>query len=180
MPATPSLIRYNDFENHRHELKHLLHACVMGGASLGFVWPFDDATNEHYWDEVKDALQSGQRLLWQLRVDDRLIGSAQLDCATKPNARHRAELQKMMVLPEYRGKGWGRHLLSAIEQQALDFGRSLITLDTQKGSDAVMLYTRQGYREAGEITDFFYAPDGKTDATVIFYKHLATPKALAA
>ena len=103
--------------------------------------------------------------------DGRLIGSVQLDLATKPNATHRAEVQKLLVLTEARNSGLGRRLMLAAERHAQSHGRSLLVLDTQTDSVAHGLYLRLGYTEAGSIPGYALSPDGPLPTTLL-YKHL--------
>jgi len=97
----------------------------------------------------------------------------QLAPAGKPNARHRAEVQKLLVLQAFRGQGIGKDLMRTVEAKALQLGRSLLVLDTRQGDPAETLYTRLGYVKAGVIPDYARAPssDG-LDPTVIFYKRI--------
>jgi GNAT superfamily N-acetyltransferase len=50
-----------------------------------------------------------------------------------PNASHRAEVQKLLVLRSWRRQGIGLALMTAIEQAARQTGRSLLVLDTRLG-----------------------------------------------
>jgi ribosomal protein S18 acetylase RimI-like enzyme len=102
-----------------------------------------------------------------------LVGTVQLALATKPNGRHRGEVQKLLVHTTARRRGIAQKLLDAIERAALEAGRSLLVLDTEQGSDAERLYRRAGYSEAGVIPRFAATTAGPLTATVIFYKELA-------
>jgi acetyltransferase len=61
-----------------------------------------------------------------------------------PNAGHRAEVQKLLVL------------------------------DTRLGDAAERLYARMGYRRVGVIPKFALSLVGRLEATVIFYRNLTT------
>jgi ribosomal protein S18 acetylase RimI-like enzyme len=94
----------------------------------------------------------------------------------RSQTRHRAEAQKLLVHSAARRRGIGQALLGAIERAAMDSGRTLLTLDTEQGSDAERLYRRLGYIEAGVIPRYAATTAGALIATVIFYKELDRPQ----
>jgi putative acetyltransferase len=56
------------------------------------------------------------------------------------------EIKRMFVLPEHRGKGVGRAVLSALEAQAVKLGYSSVRLETgTKQPEAIALYRSAGY-----------------------------------
>ena len=58
----------------------------------------------------------------------------------------RAELKRMYVVPEARGRGLGRLLLEALEDEARRLGYAGIVLETGVGqAEALGLYTSSGY-----------------------------------
>jgi acetyltransferase len=155
-------------------LVKLLQEAVATGASVGFLMPLSNADAEAYWQSVAEAVASGQRYLLAAWSDStELLGTVQLDLATKPNARHRAEVQKLLVFQAHRRKGIGAELMQEIEHLAQEQGRSLLVLDTLKEGGAESLYERLGYQRAGEIPNFAITTDGKGfEATVLYYKIL--------
>jgi acetyltransferase len=149
----------------------LLMDAVEGGASVGFLSPVTKEDALGYWRGVKQEL--GQGLVVLAAYDGaRLVGSVQLALAQKRNARHRAEVQKLLVLREFRGRGVGEALMHAIEDEARRLGRWLLVLDTAT-SAAERLYRRLGYQRAGAIPEFAESSAGGFDATVLYYKRLA-------
>ena len=106
-------------------LVELLRDAVDSGASVGFLAPLTTAVAADYWQGVRDELDAGRVLFCAYR-DARLVGTVQLAPAGKPNARHRAEVQKLLVLQAYRGQGIGSELMRSIEAKALQLGRSLL------------------------------------------------------
>ena len=155
-------------------LGRLLHACVLDGASVGFVLPFTEADGVAYWrDRVLPGVAAGTGLLLVAHVDNRLAGTVLLDCDTMPNQPHRAEVRKLLVHPAYRRRGIARALMTALERLAATRGRRLLTLDTRTGDSAEPLYTALGYQTSGVIPG--YCRDPSTDAldpTTIMYKTL--------
>lgn len=149
----------------------LLRDVVLGGASVGFLPPFPVEESRAYWETILPNITTRQRVLLAALRDGRPLGSVQLELATKPNAIHRAEIQKLLVLTEARNHGLGRRLMLAAEEHAQARGRSLLVLDTQTDSVAHGLYLRLGYTESGSIPDYVLSPDGLLPTT-IFYKRL--------
>lgn len=59
-----------------------------------------------------------------------------------------AELKRMFVLADRRGRGIGARLLARAEESARDLGAALVRLDTRHDLvEARRLYLRRGYRE---------------------------------
>jgi GNAT superfamily N-acetyltransferase len=159
------------------ELAELLVDAVGGGASVGSLPPFTVVEAERWWRGLTDDVSAGRLLLLVLRVDGRALGTAQLRLAQLPNAQHRAEVAKVLVHSAARRRGYGRLLMEAVETAARDAGRHLLILDTLRGSDAERLYSRLGWTRAVEIPAYAALPDGRFEATTIFYKDLAPASA---
>lgn len=154
------------------DLMALLRETVAGGAAMGFLPPVSEAEAREYWEGVLAELDTPKRLLLAARAEGRIVGTAQLELAQKPNGRHRAEVQKVMVHREARQQGLGRALMRAVEAAAREHGRSLLVLDTREGDVAEQLYRSAGYVEAGRIPYFAYSADGSLHTTVVFYRWL--------
>jgi ribosomal protein S18 acetylase RimI-like enzyme len=91
----------------------------------------------------------------------------------KPNGRHRAEVQKVLVHSSLRRQGLGRALMRAIEAEARACARTLLVLDTESGSGAQTLYAGEGYIVAGQIPAFAMGNRGGYVPTTYMYKELA-------
>ena len=100
----------------------LLRECVQGGASIGFVLPLAAAEVSGYWEGIlgrrlrRGAGSSSSR---GTRPAGGILGSAQVAFVSKANGRHRAEIQKVMVLPSERRKGIAAALMAEAESAAL-------------------------------------------------------------
>ena len=149
----------------------LLRDAVDAGASVGYLAPLANSDGRAFWHAVRSELADG-RVLLGAYVDGRLVGSVQLAPVPKPNGRHRAEVQKLLVLREFRGRGIGKALMAALERKAQDLGRWLLVLDTVPAQPAEKLYERIGYRRAGVVPDYAEKSGGGFEPTVIFYKKL--------
>lgn len=150
------------------ELAALLVAVVAQGASVGFLPPLTMDAAETYW---RTGLEPGTILL-VAEQDGRIAGTAQLVLAMRPNGRHRAEVNKVLVHPAFQRQGIGRRLMDAIETIARREGRTLLHLDTREGDPANRLYQAAGYIEAGRIPCWARSADGTLQATVFYYKLL--------
>ena len=127
------------------DLAAILVDAVRSGASVGFVEPFtlDDA--RRWWRGLAPDVAGGRVIVLMALTEGPAIGTAQLRLAQQPNARHRAEVAKVLT-----------HLV----------------LDTIAGGDAVRLYERLGWTRAGEIPHYAAFPDGSLAPTVIYFKDL--------
>lgn len=154
------------------ELVTLLQDAVASGASIGFLPPLSEEEARAYWISVLEDMAQQKRVLLVARDATQVVGAVQLELATKANARHRAEVQKLMVLQRERRRGIGQRLMEAIEPLARERGRALLVLDTRLGDDAERLYRKVGYIEAGIIPSYAQSATGTLEATIIFYKLL--------
>jgi acetyltransferase len=156
----------------RDDLVELLQDSVASGASVGFLPPLDTGAARDYWEGLLADIGNGARVLLVARDKGHVIGSIQLELASKANAIHRAEVQKLMVHTRARRQGIGRLLLEAVEAAARAAGRTLLVLDTRQGDVAEGVYARHGYTHAGVIPNYARSAEGTLDATVFFYRLL--------
>jgi len=130
----------------------VLHACVQAGGSVSFVLPFSHGDATAFWrDQVLPSVLAGSRRVLLARLAGRVVGTVQLDLATPPNQPHRAEVKKLLVHPDARRQGVARTLMTAMEADARESGRTLLTLDTVTGGFAEPLYRSLGYMTVGVI-----------------------------
>jgi GNAT superfamily N-acetyltransferase len=163
--------RYSGGESELGQLAELLRDSVDGGASVGFLPPLAEEEARGYWQPVLAEAAGGARVLLVARQHGRIVGTVQLALERRPNGRHRAEVQKLLVHRSVRRQGIARRLMAAIEAEARAAGRTLLVLDTLEGHAAEQLYPAIGYVRAGRIPQFARTPDG-LEATVVFYKVL--------
>ena len=125
-----------------------------------------------YWRSIADEINSGGLALFAVKRDARIIASAQLAFCGKPNGRHRAEVQKVLVHSSARRMGLGAALMRAAEQHAREAARSLLVLDTETHSAGQKLYEAMGYQAAGVIPKFAIGNSGGFVPTTYMYKIL--------
>ncbi|MGW4801916.1 GNAT family N-acetyltransferase [Nonomuraea sp. NPDC004297] len=161
-----------EFEPRVAELAGLLADAVDDGASVGFVTPFGHEAAAAWWREQAPAVATGRQLVWVCHVDGVLAGTVSLVLAGRANALHRAEVIKLMVHRDARGRGLARALLAAAEQAASEAGVTLLLLDTETGSAAEYVYLSGGWTRYGIVPGYAAAPDGVLRDCSFFYKRL--------
>lgn len=154
------------------DLNAILADCVEGGASVGFMSPFSPADAEPFWRGVAAAVGRGEVLLFVAEVEGRVVGTVQIGFALKPNQPHRADLMKLLVHRNARGRGLSKRLMQAAETEAARRGRNLLVLDTATGEPAEALYEKLGWQRSGVIPDYALFPDGRSCDTTVFYKRI--------
>lgn len=141
------------------DLADILHACVHGGASVGFILPFPPEEARAFWQgKVFPAVRTGSSVLFAARLDGRIAGTVQLGLALPPNQPHRADVAKLLVHPDAHRNGIGRALMQALETEARARGKQLLLLDTRAGDPSQRLYESLGFRLAGEVPGFCRHP----------------------
>lgn len=170
----PSL-KYNrlDCQLWVKQLSAMTQACINLGASIGFLPSSSSRAIQNYWWQVFDAVIKSQKTLIIAELNGVMAGCVQLSPATKDNAQHRAEVEKLLVHPNSRRKGVATKLMQAIEQESTRQQISLLVLDTQSDSDAEILYQSLGFKVAGQIPHFVSDERGDFHATTYYYKLLA-------
>ena len=151
----------------------LVRDAVDDGASIGFVHPLGDDELATFVEQAACDLDAGTRVALLAVDGPAVVGMVQLELARKSNARHRAEVQKLIVHTGARRRGLGRELMAAIERAALADGRTLLVLDTATGA-AEALYRGSGYTEIGAIPRYAGLPSGELVHTTIFAKELSS------
>lgn len=154
------------------ELSDILVDAVAHGASVNFLAGFSDDEGRAFWRGQLPGVAGGGRRLFVAEDGARLVGTAVLTFAHQPNAPHRAEIGKMLVLSSARRQGIGQRLLAAAEAAAREAGRTLPLLDTETGSAGDLLYRSLGWTEVGRIPDHAFTADGRLAETTVFCKRL--------
>ena len=154
------------------DLAVILADAVAGGASVGFTLPFSPEEAATWWQSIERDVVHGTVVVVVARLERRVVGTAQLRLAQWPNAKHRAEVAKVLVHRSARRRGVATALMREIERLARADGRTLLVLDTIAESEAEKLYTKLGWTRVGEIPSYAGMPDGELRPTAIFYRLL--------
>lgn len=150
----------------------LLQETINGGASLGFLPPLGVDEAEVYWHQVERGITEADVLLFCVLDEGEIIATAQLQPSTRANARHRAEVAKLMVAPSHRRQNIARQLMTHLEQKAVQRGWTTLTLDTREGDPSNLLYRSLGYTLVGQIPQYARSAPGKFHTTAFYYKLL--------
>lgn len=153
---------------YRAGFSELLIQVVEDGASIGFLPPLGHEEADLYWEQVLQP----EVILFVATLNNKVVGTVQLQLCTKPNGKHRADIAKLMTHPEQRRLGIGRSLMLKAEERAKLESRSLLVLDTREGDPSNTLYASLGYVQAGRIPDFARSANGELHATIFYYKSL--------
>jgi acetyltransferase len=171
MPIHVRSIAAEDFEHQLPALATLLSESIHGAVSLGFLPPLSHAEAEAYWRSIQPELRTGGRLLLGAYREGCLVGTGQLSLASWPNARHRAEVHKLLVSEAQRGHGIGRAIMLALHDAARERGRSLILLNTKLGVSAEHFYMALGYQRVGVIPGYTIDPEGhRIDHATLYHE----------
>jgi GNAT superfamily N-acetyltransferase len=154
-------------------LAAILVAAVDAGASVSFLPPLARERAEKFWRKVSGEVAAGKVLLLAAWADGVIVGTVQLDLAMSETQPHRAELEKLVVHPQARGRGIGRALLARAEQAALGHARRLLCVDANAGDVAEKLFRAAGWSEAGRIPGYVLGADRQPRDTIVFWKKLA-------
>jgi len=94
--------------------------------------------------------------VWIAYSDSTPVGCA----AFKQYENDIAEVKRVFVKPEYRGKGISKVLMKALEEKALESGYNKLILETGKHlKEAIGLYQKSGYITIGNYGQYKDFPD---------------------
>ncbi|HVU79611.1 MAG TPA: GNAT family N-acetyltransferase [Gaiellaceae bacterium] len=159
-------------ERHTADLARLLLDAHDANMALGMTAPLTAERAAAAWLDLGAALAPGERILLVALEDGRVLGSVHLARAAVGNGRHRAEVQRLAVRADARGRGLGSELLAAGCERARGLGLTLLWLTTHAGTDSDRFYAARGWERAGVIPAYAQLPDGSLAANAFFYKTL--------
>jgi ribosomal protein S18 acetylase RimI-like enzyme len=136
------------------DLAAVLHDCVAGGASIGYMYPFSPADARAAFEVFAAEVEAGRRLLVAAFDGDALVGTVQVILALPPNQPHRGEITKLLVHRSVRRRGIAERLMARAEAEARAEGKTLLVLDAVSDGDA----------------GFALYPDGPPCDTTYFWK----------
>jgi ribosomal protein S18 acetylase RimI-like enzyme len=167
----------------QNALSLILTRVVNAGASVGFLAPLTLERAHAYWGTVTRpgvilhlAVATtcvGEVAETQNGVTETIVGTAQLHLAAQENGRHRAEVVKVLVDPDWQRRGVARALLAGLEARARSCGRTTLVLDTREGDPSNELYRTSGWTQVGRIAEYCISNDGTLGATNVYAKWLS-------
>ena len=146
---------------------------LHSGMALGALDSMALAALERSYRDTVAALDERGRILLVAEAGNELVGMAQLAFSRATNADHRAEVQRVGVASDARGRGVGRRLMVAVEEAALGHGLSLLWLTTHDGTDACVFYEAVGYTKLGAMPNYSRRPDGTLWPGAFYFKDLS-------
>lgn len=149
--------------------------CVADGSSIGFMATLTNDQAKTFWKHCLDCADRHERVVLSA-YDSKarlVVGTVQLLLSMADNQPHRADVAKLQVHRDYRGRGIATMLMQSIESEARAASRTLLVLDTVTNSDAFRLYQHLGWSQCGEIPNYALWPTGGPCNTTIFYKQIS-------
>jgi acetyltransferase len=128
---------------------------------------------ERSYRDVVAGLDERERLLLVGEEEGEVVGMAQVVFSGATNADHRAEVQRVGVATEVRGRGIGHDLMSEVEAAAREYGVTLLWLTTHADSDACAFYEAIGYTRMGTMPNYSRRPDGTLWPGAFYFKELS-------
>lgn len=153
-------------------LVQLLATVIRDGGSMGFLANATNTELMEFWRSELSKVQSGMNVLVCAMDADTCIAAGILTREIKTIGRHRAEARKLMTHPEYRRQGVALQILTRMESIARDKGVRLLTLRTETGSAASVLYSHMGWTLIGNVPNYATGPDGSFHSVSFYYKEL--------
>jgi acetyltransferase len=154
------------------DLAQLLLDAHASNMALGLASPLTLAEARVAWRETAGRLSPRDHLLIAAIDGEALVGSVQLVRASAPNGTHRAEVRRLAVRSDHRGRRVGAQLLGELEAVARRLGITLLWLTTHTGTDAEGVYEHLGWIRMGEMPGYAVLPDGTLAANAYFYREL--------
>jgi len=159
-----------DLHDQLDGLAGVLHDCVAGGASVGYMAPFSVEDARAAFEGFAGEVEAGRRVLLAAFADGEVVGTAQVILALMPNQPHRGEIAKVLVHRSARRRGIAERLMERAEAEARAEGKTLLVLDAVTGDAAARLYARLGWTTVGVVPNFALYPDGSPCDTTYFFK----------
>lgn len=153
-------------------LIQLLANVIHDGGSMGFLANVTDAELSEFWTSELSKVHSGQSVLVCAIDVDICFAAGILTWEIKTTGRHRAEVRKVMTHPEHRRQGIALQILTRMEEVARERGVRLLTLRTEAGSTASVLYSQMGWTLVGTVPSYAASPDGSLHPVSFYYKEL--------
>lgn len=131
-----------------HELRKL-RLDSLKSDPLAFARDFEEEAQKHPIDYIKSLLE---RILFFAEREGKLIGFCGMGQFSGNRKKHLADVGPLYVDSAYRGKGIGKQLMIAVEEEAKRKGVKKLKLSVNvKQKDAVAFYKKMGFRKVGTL-----------------------------
>lgn len=145
---------------------------VNDGASVNFLAGATQEQAVEWWQRRHADVLDRTTTVFVARRGAQIVGSTLLERSRSQNARHRAEIGKVIVHHSMRRQGLGRRLMAAAEDHARRDRRWMLLLDAVTGGPADRFYRELGWQELGVVPNHARRPDGTLADTTFFWKDL--------
>lgn len=165
----------------RAEILTLWTDASNAGGSVGFVPPVSE-------DDVRPTAEKqfaglgpagavfdpdADRLLIAREQDGgRLAGVLFFESMRFPLMDHWRLLKRVMVHPDFQGRGYGVQLMAQAREVALDWGLAGLRLTARGGMGLERFYQRCGYQEVGRVPGAIRVADGDDRDDITFWLDL--------
>ena len=124
----------------------------------------EEATFSMPWkpDDFREMIRRDNMTYLVAELDGKIIGGAGLR-----NILGDGEITNVAILSKYRGKGYGKQLVSALLKSGEELGAQAFTLEVRvSNKPAIALYESLGFVSEGIRPDFYERP--KEDALIMW------------
>ncbi|KAJ7641976.1 acetyltransferase [Roridomyces roridus] len=154
-------------------------ACIGTDHTIAtFTPPLNRDRIIQYWEAQAADAVPGRRIIFMALAGDsdgqqQLAGYVVLFRPLTETGPFRGSVEKLLVSPDFRRRGLARKLMDALESEAKARGQTLLTLDTETGSPAELVYPKLGYTQLGIIPNYGVSPvDKRLNPGTFFWKQL--------
>lgn len=149
----------------------IISAVVELGGAVGWLHVPDENETAAWLDEQLALARAGDGAV--VIVDGEALGV--WNRYTAPVIRQNAEIRKVMVHPDARGRGLGKAVTEALTEHATNAGIEVLVLDARGNNHAAhALYERLGWERCGTIPDFIAVGNERWDR-ILFARRVNTP-----
>lgn len=129
--------------------------CAVGDrGTLGYVEPMSTSQAGAFVADLRRRMAAGESHVLLGRVSGKPAFLAILTLNGMPNCRHRAELSKGVVHPDFRGQQHVQRGLKSLVLRAEQLGVEQFVLDVREGSRAHRLWQNFGFESYGVLDDY--------------------------
>jgi ribosomal protein S18 acetylase RimI-like enzyme len=128
---------------------NLTNKVIKGVHSIGFINGLDSTSSKDFLQSIK--ARSAVLFVYE---KNKLIASGYLENSGYLTTQHYGKISKVMVDPEYQGKGIGKVIMEKLEEKAKELGYTHIFVSTWDVDYIIKFYKKCGYKQVGIIPEF--------------------------
>ena len=132
----------------------LVNCATVDGGTLGYAKPMSDDEAKRFIGDLQHRVSGGEAHVLVGSTKGEAVFLAILSLNLMPNCRHRAELSKGVIRPDFRGRHLVELAFSQIVLRAEQLGIEQLVLDVREDSRAHMLLRRFGFVTYGVLEDY--------------------------